>query len=147
MKRIDVITLVTMALSEAAAYETDAEQVQARQPSDPSGSDDVAALVEDQRAALRKAAEGRVGDALVALHDVYPAAFARVAPPLGEIVAPLVGADGQPANPPPGDLATVLANPGMIEPPTPAPVVDPTGGPIAEPAPSAPQDPSAPTNG
>ena len=55
MKRIDVITLVTMALSEAAAYETDAEQVQARQPSDPSGSDDVAALVEDQRAALRKA--------------------------------------------------------------------------------------------
>ena len=55
MKRIDVITLVTMALREAAAYETDAEQVQARQPSDPSGSDDVAALVEDQRAALRKA--------------------------------------------------------------------------------------------
>ena len=65
---------------------------------------------------------------------------------LTDIVAPLVDANGQPANPPLSDLATAIANPGTIEPPAPA-AVDPTGGPIAEPAPVAPQDPSAPTNG
>ena len=158
MSKTNAIAMAVLALQEAAAFEQEAELVQPRQPSDPSGSDDVAALAEDQRAALRKAAEGRAGDALVALYDVYPAAFARVAQqppasvPVGElakltdIVAPLVDANGQPANPPLSDLATAIANPGTIEPPAPA-AVDPTGGPIAEPAPVAPQDPSAPTNG
>ena len=62
--------MAVLALQEAAAFEQEAEQVQARQPSDPSGSDDTAALAEDQRSALRRAAEGRAGDALVAAREV-----------------------------------------------------------------------------